>query len=150
MLRARHCVLLLIFFPSFRNKSLLPRFLYFMSASKLNCLNCERLFVPDYRNRTRQRYCRKADCQRARRADSQRTRRSLARAGTSLRETTVKPPEAPCEAACTAQDFAFVGLVSVLSNATTRDELNTIIQGLTARGQGILGLFDAQRDAKIS
>ena len=135
---------------SFPNKSLLLHFLLFMSASKPKCLNCEGIFIPDYRNRTRQRYCRKTNCQRARRAERQRTRRRLARAKNSVLEATVKPPEAPCVDACTAQDPAFVGLVSVLSGATTRDELNTVIRGITARGQRFLGLFDAERDTKIS
>jgi hypothetical protein len=32
-------------------------------ATRCKCLHCKRLFVPDYRNRGRQRYCSAAECQ---------------------------------------------------------------------------------------
>lgn len=35
------------------------------------CRNCKRLFVPDYRNRNRQKYCSEADCRKASKAASQ-------------------------------------------------------------------------------
>ena len=35
------------------------------------CKNCKKLFVPDHRNRNRQRYCRKPECRKASKADSQ-------------------------------------------------------------------------------
>ena len=62
----------------------------------------------------------------------------------------MKPTEAACVDAWMAQNPAFVGLVSVISNATNKDELETIILGLTARGQRILGTFDDHRVTKIS
>jgi hypothetical protein len=36
------------------------------------CQHCGEFFVPDVRNRTRQRYCRKVPCRKARKAESQR------------------------------------------------------------------------------
>jgi hypothetical protein len=44
-----------------------------MSAIKRKkCRNCKMLFIPDYRNRTRQNYCRKPECRKASKEDSQR------------------------------------------------------------------------------
>jgi hypothetical protein len=37
---------------------------------KIKCRNCELLFVPDYRNRNRQRYCKNAECRMASKAAS--------------------------------------------------------------------------------
>lgn len=39
---------------------------------KSNCHNCKRVFHPDHRNRTRQRFCSKPECRHASKADSQR------------------------------------------------------------------------------
>jgi hypothetical protein len=41
------------------------------SSAKCNCLHCNQAFVPDHRNRGRQRFCAKADCRRASRRESQ-------------------------------------------------------------------------------
>lgn len=38
---------------------------------RTKCRNCEQLFVPDHRNRDRQRYCRKSECRKASKAASQ-------------------------------------------------------------------------------
>ncbi len=35
------------------------------------CRHCHRLFVPDHRNKNRQRYCKKPECRKASKADSQ-------------------------------------------------------------------------------
>jgi hypothetical protein len=40
-------------------------------ATRCKCLHCKTLFVPDYRNRGRQRYCSAPDCQRASKRHSQ-------------------------------------------------------------------------------
>jgi hypothetical protein len=37
---------------------------------KIKCRNCELLFVPDYRNRNRQRYCKDSECRKASKAAS--------------------------------------------------------------------------------
>jgi len=39
--------------------------------NQCKCLNCNDLFVPNYRSRERQRFCSKADCQKARKRASQ-------------------------------------------------------------------------------
>jgi len=41
------------------------------TIKRKKCPNCRKLFLPDFRNRDRQRYCRKPDCRRASKADSQ-------------------------------------------------------------------------------
>ncbi|MBW2219682.1 MAG: hypothetical protein JRF40_09375 [Deltaproteobacteria bacterium] len=38
---------------------------------KKRCRNCKRLFIPDYRNRKRQKYCKRAECRKASKAASQ-------------------------------------------------------------------------------
>ncbi len=38
---------------------------------KITCLNCRKLFIPDYRNRERQNYCGETDCRKASKAASQ-------------------------------------------------------------------------------
>jgi len=38
---------------------------------KKRCCNCRRLFIPDYRNRKRQKYCKRAECRKASKAASQ-------------------------------------------------------------------------------
>ena len=35
------------------------------------CCHCNQLFVPDHRNKSRQRYCKKPECRKASKADSQ-------------------------------------------------------------------------------
>src|SRR3974390_1761750 len=40
--------------------------------ARRNCLHCKELFLPDYRNAQRQRYCLKAECRKARKRESQR------------------------------------------------------------------------------
>jgi hypothetical protein len=42
------------------------------SKSKSKCLHCQELFLPDYRNRGRQRHCAKPECRKAAKAQSQR------------------------------------------------------------------------------
>jgi len=39
---------------------------------KIRCRHCKRLFIPDYRNRGRQKYCKAPDCRKASKAASQR------------------------------------------------------------------------------
>jgi len=41
-------------------------------ASRCKCLHCKKIFVPDYRNRGRQRYCSTPECQAASKQASQR------------------------------------------------------------------------------
>jgi hypothetical protein len=41
--------------------------------NQCKCLNCNELFLPNYRSGKRQRFCSKADCQKARKEASQRT-----------------------------------------------------------------------------
>lgn len=41
-------------------------------SKKIKCRNCKCLFVPDHRNRTRQKYCKTPKCRRASKAASQR------------------------------------------------------------------------------
>ena len=41
------------------------------SPTRCKCLHCKRLFVPDYRNRGRQKYCSSAPCQQASKQRSQ-------------------------------------------------------------------------------
>ncbi len=41
------------------------------SATRCKCLHCKKLFVPDYRNRGRQKYCSAAECQSVSKRDSQ-------------------------------------------------------------------------------
>jgi hypothetical protein len=38
---------------------------------KIKCRNCSKLFIPDYRNRERQKYCNKPECKKASKAASQ-------------------------------------------------------------------------------
>lgn len=38
---------------------------------RIKCRNCKRFFVPDYRNRNRQRYCKNSECRKASKAFSQ-------------------------------------------------------------------------------
>ena len=38
---------------------------------KKKCCHCKRLFIPDHRNRDRQKYCKKSECQKASKAASQ-------------------------------------------------------------------------------
>jgi hypothetical protein len=40
-------------------------------SAKCNCLHCKKLFLPDYRNRGRQRFCAEPDCRRASERESQ-------------------------------------------------------------------------------
>ncbi len=40
---------------------------------KKRCRNCRRLFIPDHRNRSRQKYCKKSECRRASKIASQKT-----------------------------------------------------------------------------
>lgn len=40
-------------------------------AIRCKCLHCQKLFVPDYRNRGRQKYCSSAECQRISKRSSQ-------------------------------------------------------------------------------
>jgi hypothetical protein len=42
-----------------------------VNIKRKKCRNCRKLFLPDPRNRDRQKYCRKPDCRRASKADSQ-------------------------------------------------------------------------------
>ena len=39
---------------------------------RCKCLHCKKLFIPDYRNRTRQKFCKQPECQHASRRQSQR------------------------------------------------------------------------------
>ncbi len=41
------------------------------AIKKTRCRNCKCLFVPDHRNRNRQKYCKKAECRKASKAESQ-------------------------------------------------------------------------------
>ena len=41
------------------------------TIKRKKCPNCRKLFLPDFRNRDRQRYCRKPQCREASKADSQ-------------------------------------------------------------------------------
>lgn len=41
------------------------------SIKRKKCLNCNCLFVPDYRNRNRQKYCQKPECRKTSKAKSQ-------------------------------------------------------------------------------
>ncbi len=40
-------------------------------TKKKRCKNCRRLFIPDYRNRNRQNYCKRAECRKASKTASQ-------------------------------------------------------------------------------
>ncbi len=41
------------------------------TVKRKKCPNCKCLFIPDYRNRDRQKYCRKPECRKASKAESQ-------------------------------------------------------------------------------
>jgi len=41
------------------------------TIKKIKCRNCKCLFIPDHRNRNRQRYCKKPECRKASKAASQ-------------------------------------------------------------------------------
>lgn len=41
------------------------------NVKKKKCRHCKRLFIPDHRNRDRQKYCKKSECQKASKAASQ-------------------------------------------------------------------------------
>ncbi len=41
-------------------------------TKKKRCRNCKKLFIPDHRNRERQKYCEKAECRKTSKAASQR------------------------------------------------------------------------------
>ena len=41
------------------------------SIKRKKCLNCSCLFIPDHRNRNRQKYCRKPDCRKVSKTESQ-------------------------------------------------------------------------------
>lgn len=43
-----------------------------MGMIKKRCRNCRKLFIPDHRNRDRQKYCERAECSKASKAASQR------------------------------------------------------------------------------
>ena len=103
------------------------------NRSLCNCLNCNRFFSPEPRNRVRQRFCGEATCQKARRAHNQRKRRrrKLSEATTGAE---MKPSEAICVADWMSQNVGLVGLISKLADTVETDAVEAAVRRMLERG----------------
>ena len=107
------------------------------------CMACKVLFLPDARNSRRQHFCPKDSCQCERRRQEQRLRRSqLVRddfqgEGLPARRRLQKASAIP-EALFQSQSPLIIGLISMLTDSTNREDIEHTLLRLWERGQSIL------------
>ena len=116
-------------------------------ASKRKCGACGHHFEPDYRNRTRQAFCRRPECRRSRRAAAQRKRRSQAQ-----RDIPLTRRLKPSEARWLRKNPLIIGLVSVLIGSTDLEQIETFCASAILRGGKILNgtLVDADQNSSVN
>ncbi len=106
-----------------------------------NCRVCGSAFEIDHRNVRHHAFCARAECQKVRRALSQAGRRASKATHASLGpfsrlQISVKPTEADK----LAEHPLFIGLISMLTGSSDREEIETICRRLHDRGRNILSL----------
>lgn len=129
-------------FSSWRSASR-PHHVPTMTTTR-KCLACKALFVADYRNGHRQAYCPKEGCQLARRRQEQQRRRALAKTGQLLTELPKRPRRLQTasqarEAFFNSQSPVIIGLISMLADSLSREDLEKTLWRLWERGQSVLG-----------
>jgi len=92
------------------------------------CKACGRKFKPDARNRERQSYCPRRDCQRRRRTLRQKQRRQMApaRPGPSGGPNGSRGPQGASvisEADIRAENPVFIGLISMITGLTSFEDV---------------------------
>lgn len=107
------------------------------------CLSCKVLFVADYRNNHRQEYCTRDSCQRARRHQEQRLRRAAAKSERQLKQNLeasrrLQTASQTSEAVMAAQSPVIIGLISILTDSLSREDIEKTIGRLWQRGNAIL------------
>ena len=97
------------------------------------CQGCEEMFLTDPKNRHRQAFCSRPECQRARRTQSQRKRREQLRKGQTLTRRMK-----PSEAAWLGRNPLIVGLISTLIGSTSMSDIEAFCAAASERGARIL------------
>ena len=125
------------------------------------CLYCAEMFIPDARNRARQRCCGKPVCRKARKADSQRrwlgkpdnadyftgpANSARSRAWQADHPESVAPQDVVVvlQDRMITQDTLIAGLISQLAGSVLQDDIAPLTRRLQSRGRAVLGL-DVQR-----
>ena len=113
------------------------------------CRACSRKFKPDPRNRGRQSYCSRRDCQRQRRTLRQKQRRQqlapqLGVPGLPARSRRPQTASVIPKADVRAENPVIIGLISMLTGLTTLEEIERVYRQLWLQGMNILSANHAQ------
>ena len=117
------------------------------------CKACGKQFKPDARNRERQTYCPRRDCQRLRRTLRQRQhrQRAVARPMPSGAPVASRGPQTAArlsEADIRNENPAIIGLISMFTGLTSLAELQSVYRQLWLRGMEILSAGSEQAGQK--
>jgi hypothetical protein len=113
------------------------------------CKGCGRSFRPNFRNRDRQEYCVRRQCQRHRKTLRQKQRRQSAK--TKLGLATAPQPGRGLqrasdisEADIRTENPVFVGLISMVTGLTDLEDIQRVYRQLWLRGKEILAAGEAR------
>ena len=107
------------------------------------CRACGRKFKPDFRNRERQSYCSRRNCQRQRRTLLQKKRRQaavpqIAPSAHPKHARRTQEASVVSEAGIRAENPVIIGLISMFTGLTTLEDIERVYRQLWSRGLDIL------------
>lgn len=109
----------------------------------LKCKGCDRHFAPDLRNRGRQAYCNRKECQRIRRTVRQHLRRQKQQARAKALELPLKPRRLQgasliAEADIRSENPVIIGLISMITGSTDLESIERVYRQCWLRGAELL------------